>query len=194
MADWWQPLVGVTVGWILGQSTEWWRQKRRARQYRAAIYAELRDVHSTIKTRIEILKEVLSTYISKQTVKSFIADVDCRIFQAHFSELSLEFTESERLALVSIYKLVEHLNFNFSLIRSNWDIQSGIVESDAENLRKIVQVAEGSYFNARELDVMIELLLRDKEHHDIRDPHNVARLNRIASDVEAELRALLIDR
>jgi hypothetical protein len=105
MKGWWQPLVGVGVGWILGLSTEWWRQNRRAQRYREAIYIELRDVHSTVKTRIEIMKQMLTSYITEGNIKSFIADIKYYIFQSHFAEISLRFTESERLALVHIYTL-----------------------------------------------------------------------------------------
>lgn len=113
--DWWQPLAGVSVGWILGQSTEWWRQKRRALLYRKTIYVELRDVHSTIKTRIEIMKHMLRSFLSEGNIKSFIIDIKYPIFQSHFGEVNLQFTESECLALTHIYSLIEALNFNFSI-------------------------------------------------------------------------------
>lgn len=193
MKGWWQPLFGVGVGWLLSQGTEWWRQKRRARQYRQAIYLELRDVHSTIKTRLEIMKVILCTYISTRKIEVFIVDVKSYIFQSHFADAILQLTESERLALIHIYTLIESLNFNFSIIRENWDITSGDEEANNEKARKIIQVTEGSYTNAREIDVMIELLLRDREHFNIRDPQNGERLNRIGSEAEAELRTMIAE-
>jgi hypothetical protein len=124
MVDWWQPLVGVSLGWVLSQSGEWWRQKRRARQYRTAIYAELKDVHSTIKTRSLVIKEALQTYVNNNVFQEYPADISNIIFKAHFAEVSLQFSESERLALVHIHSLVDALNKQFL----NYPIKLGFRE------------------------------------------------------------------
>jgi hypothetical protein len=191
MSNWWQPLIGVVVGWVLGQSTEWWNRRRRARRYKQAIYVELMDVHSAVKIRISAMREMLKEFLMHRTMSNVLANIPYTIFKSHFVEISLQFTESERLALSHIYVLIDSLNFNFSIIRDNWDIISGNKKRNDENLRRMVQVTEGSYKNAREIDMMIELLLRDRERHDIRDVQSAERLGRISSEADTELRALI---
>jgi hypothetical protein len=125
MTAWWQPLIGVVLGWTLGQFAEWWRQRHRARRYKAAIYVELRDVHSTIKNRVLVIFELLKEFVIEHTIENYPADIPYPIFKAHFSEAVLQFSESERLALTHIYGLIDALNNNFSIMRSNWDTMSG---------------------------------------------------------------------
>ena len=92
-------------------------------------------------------------------MEDYPSDISYPIYKAHFAEIVLQFSESERLALTHIYGLVDALNANFSIIRSNWDTLSGDEISDHENLRKAIQISQGAYTNARVADVMIELLL-----------------------------------
>jgi hypothetical protein len=190
MADWWQPLVGVGLGWVLGQSSDWWRQRRRARQYRRAIYVELRDVHSTLKTRILILKVMLQKCLDEGSIEDYPSDIVYPIFKAHFSEVSLQFSESERLGLVHIYSLIDALNANFSLIRSNWDTLSSDEKLSRDNLRKAIKITQGSYISGREIDVMIGFLLQDRHKYDIRDAKRAEILSGILDAVKEELRGL----
>ena len=85
MSNWWQPLIGVVVGWVLGQSTELWSQRRRARRYRQAIYVELMDVHSAVKTRINAMREMLKEFLMHRTMSNILADIRYTIFKAHFA-------------------------------------------------------------------------------------------------------------
>jgi hypothetical protein len=192
MADWWQPLVGVSVGWGLGQATEWWRQLHIARRYRLAIYVELRDAHSTLKTRIGILRHILESFIENQTLDGLPSDIKFPIFESHFANVSLHFTESERLSFGHLYARVEELNSKFSIMRSCWDFQSGVEDKDRDNLRKIIQIAEGSYIDAREIDAMIELLIKKQKRFDIRDKEDEERLNRVGVQATDEIKAMIV--
>ena len=156
-------MVGVALGWTLGQTSEWWRQRYRARQRRAAIYVELRDVHSIVKTRVLILNELLKRFVLDRLIEDYPADIPYPIFKAHFADVVLKFSESERLALMHIYGLIDGLNANFSIMRSNWDTMSGDEPLNNENLRKAIQVGQGAYTNARVADVMIGLLLQERQ-------------------------------
>ena len=100
---WWQPLVGVILGWMLGQGGELWRQHYRARRYQNEIYVELRDVHSVVKTRAALIKHILAKFIDQGVLDEYPQDISYFIFKSRFPEVSMRFTESERLALVNIY-------------------------------------------------------------------------------------------
>jgi hypothetical protein len=187
---WWHPLVGVILGWILGQGTELWRQHYRARRYKNEIYIELRDIHSVVKTRAILLMHLLQKFVREGVFDEYPQDIAYFIFKSRYPEISLRFSESERLALVTIYGAVDALNANFSLIRASWDTMGSDADETRENLRKAVQIAQGTYINARILDAMIGQLLRDKHKYDIRDAQNTAVLEQIPSEVEGELRSL----
>lgn len=190
MTQWWQPLAGVILGWTLGQLSEWWRQRYRARRRRVAIYVELRDVQSTVKTRILVLKELLRKFITERVLEDYPADIPYIIFKADFAEIALQFSESERLALMHIYGLVDALNANFLIIRSNWDTMSGDEMLNNENLRKAIQISQGACTNARVAEVMIALLLRERHKFDIRDTKNTEVLTRTLAEAKEELKDL----
>jgi len=56
-----------------------------------------------------------------------------------------------------------------------------------ENLRKILLATSAADIDAREIDVLIDMLTGDG---DIRDAHSIERLNRVTSEAATEVRSL----
>ena len=181
-------LVGIFVGWLLGFATEEWRRCRRLKLYRRVIYEELRDVHSAIKTRTGGLEQTIKAYLAGKPDAHAPTTINSPAFNRWFAETALEFTESERLALTHIYSQLEGLNWNFGVIRENWEINTEDSTVNKENLRRMIQMTEGAYRNLRTLDVMVQMLLRDKERYNIRMPERAQRLDEISSEIDKELR------
>jgi hypothetical protein len=183
---WWQPLVGVSLGWLLAQLTEWWRQERRSHRYRDAIRAELRDIHSSVNTRIDDIKGFMKKGQIQRGV-DLPVNISHQIFKTRFSEILLDFTERERLLLVHVYDTVDGLNANFSTIRQHSDVYLGREDSINDNLRKILIATRAAYINACKIHVLIDMF--DKKG-DIRDARSIERLNRVASEAATEVRSL----
>jgi hypothetical protein len=145
-------------------------------------------VHSIVKTRTVLLRHMLTKFVEEGMIDEYPVDIPYFIFKSRYPEVSHHFSESERLALVHIFGMVDSLNANFSIIRANWDTMSGDEVSSKENARKAIQITEGSYINARVLDTMISLLLRDRRKFDIRGAENAKAINRIPGEAEEEIR------
>src|SRR6266851_4691352 len=132
MIAWWQPLVGVFAGWLLGQGTEVVRQKCRARKNKTGISTELRDIHSSVKIIIAHTEENLKTLQIDKGVDLPAHHISNQIFKTHFSDTSLEFGERERLILVRVHDAVDDINAIFSTIRLI-DVYLGTKESINDN-------------------------------------------------------------
>ncbi len=186
MTAWWQPLVGVVAGWLLGQGTEVIRQKRRARKNKKAISAELRDIHSYATLIINDTVEFMKTLKITKGVDLPTHNIINQVFKTTLSATLLYFTERERLLIVRVHDAVDRINAFFSPLRLG-DVYLGTGDSITENLRKIVIATSAAYIEARKIAVLIEMLTGDG---DIRDAHSIERLKRVACEAATEVRSL----
>ena len=184
------PLLGVLVGWALGQSARLLHRKRPLERYDDASYAELREAHSALKTRVHDLHEALATFLETRAITYFPAPIDDNNFRAWFTDGGLELSESERLSLTHIFGHLDNLNWRFSQIRANKDFLSGNQVENQEEERRIVQLMAGAYVNGCEADAMIELVLLDRARSDIKAREARAHIAKATAQAEVELRKL----
>jgi hypothetical protein len=160
-------------------------------KYRRAIYVELRDVHSTLKTRLEGIRRAMAEFLTHRKITALPSEIEFPIYEKWFVEVVLQFTESERLAYSHIYQKLRHLNWQFAEQQQLWDVFSSDKEKNKENLRKTVMLMEAAFINAGTVDLMISHLLRYKESYDIRDTELEALIYEREKALEQELHEML---
>jgi hypothetical protein len=196
-SSWWLPYLGIVgtvagtlMGWGLGFWSRLYFEQRDAKRHRDAIYIELKDVHSALKTRLEAMRRGLSEFVKQGKITALPSEIDFPIYEKWFAEVVLQFTESERLALTHIYRKMRHLNWQIGEQQQLWDVHGADKAKNKDNLRRTIGLMEGAFVNAGILDLMIELLLKHKQTYNIRDSALAARLFERERALDEELRKI----
>jgi hypothetical protein len=99
-------VVGTFMGWGLGFWSRLYFERRDAKKYRDAIYVELVDVHSALKTRLEGVRRAFAEFLRDREITALPSEIGFPIYEKWFAEVMLQFTESERLRVHPVDELI----------------------------------------------------------------------------------------
>jgi hypothetical protein len=156
-------LLGVIIGWGLGEGTRVIKKWRGKRALRLALYAELDDMRGSFLGHREILEYAVRLMSNRAITEKLPTRVATFFFDNYYKDILTDLTRDERISVNTIYDLVNTIHKQYDAL------QTLSVQGQSE--RKIppdfFHVLNGAYHNLNKAIYLISAHLSRKEKLDI---------------------------
>jgi len=99
-------LGAVALGWVLGETTGWFKNKQRINNLKKALFEEIQDALSWLKRNQLTLEKTIQLATKEYLSEDGPVSVPTHIYAKHFPEISVYLSRSERVSYNSIYNLI----------------------------------------------------------------------------------------
>ena len=182
------PLVGVILGWILGEGTHWLREVFRRRRLRKALLVELEDLGSWLDRARRENETALRATANLKLPASLSLAIPTHVYDKYFAEISPWLSRSERFSYASIFGLVREINGRYAQA-GEW-----ISESTEDNfrIREVHRALVSAYENTETARWQVQYHLRNKRSLDIRKVQD-SEVRELEEQIREGLNAVLRD-
>lgn len=158
-------LLGVVVGYCLGEGTRWVREKLRARRLKRVVRVELTSIRAQINDKKNILLQAIQALCTEKVLPMISVHTIRTGYEAHFDDLYERYSDRERNCLHVIYERLRvgdqimdsfHQAFQTSLkdgvVKQPWDLAVGQLKDLLESYVVVEELIE-SFLNGKPTDV-----------------------------------------
>lgn len=136
-------LGAVALGWLLGETTGWFKSKKRITVLKKALFEEIQDASSWLRRNQLTLEEIIQLSTIEYLSEVSPVSVPVHIYDKHFPEISVYLSRSERISYNSIYNLI---NISYDQIKKIRALRSACL-SDKTKIKEYLETLDAAYYN-----------------------------------------------
>ena len=136
-------LGAVTLGWLLGETTGWFKSKKRINSLKKALFEEIQDASSWLRRNQLTLEEIIQLSTIEYLSEVSPVSVPVHIYDKHFPEISVYLSRSERVSYNSIYHLI---NISHDQTKKIVVLRMACLR-DKSKIREYLETLEAVYHN-----------------------------------------------
>lgn len=137
-------LGAVALGWLLGETTGWFKSKKRITVLKKALFEEIQDALPLLRRNQLTLEEIIQLATIKYLPEDSPVPVPTHIYGKHFAEISVYLSRSERVSYNSIYNLINAYHDQTKKIAA---LRMACL-SDKTKIKEYLETIEAVYYNA----------------------------------------------
>lgn len=131
-------LGAVAIGWVLGETSGWFKKRYSVRNLKKSLFLEIEDCHSWLLRNQITLEHLIQLAVLKEVGEFGPVEVPTYIYDNHIPQILPHLSRSERISYISIY----------NLIRSS--------HKDSIKLRELGQKVNSADFEIKEFSSILE--------------------------------------